>query len=619
MMPELSSIEDNTHPKNHHHHAASLPIAASGLSTLSETPATATTTATASTADDADATFSPAPIRSTRLSRTNHATTTTTATNNTSSITSTTTTPTKRPPSINNGQRRVSWIKSDWSSNSYISSSFKASQSSTYQVLDLSSDLPDESSHNPEGGSGNYNNDPNNSNKNSNSSGGGDGDGSSDINDGNTTTNNNNGCGQSSSSHKNNDSRPTILPLSNNFENYWKMKMQSSRSSRHHHDDEQQQNEEAEGPPPESQEWNHFTTPLSNSSSSSASSSSQQSSSYLQTTTTTTTDPKQYSATTTPLVFSDMERSRTLDRFSTIFMERMGNAMSNGKLSQAWQSQGSGDDGIFSWLLKDYSPQANSNSQSTSLSNKPNNNTVIHPEEYAAEKKRITPHLTPMIWGTSCMMVTLFSLRLGRWYQGAAGGRRNLSYLGGHHRASSGSGGGSNGVKSLQDVRQTLSRQNNHQGYSSNSNNNNPFNPRQEAKKKLISSLTTLPVDMAISMLVGISTSIFLTDTSSLMRDVSTLPLVEGKSVLAEELCEPFATEMERVNGMDHLYTSSWTGGSTDDMDGDGDGDGVVAQKKVVSYAELWKDENLNDFDSLRSIRDFVVNCHEREKKQARR
>jgi hypothetical protein len=36
-------------------------------------------------------------------------------------------------------------------------------------------------------------------------------------------------------------------------------------------------------------------------------------------------------------------------------------------------------------------------------------------------------------------------------------------------------------------------------------------------------------------------------------------------------------------------------------------------QNNVVSFKELWKDENLGDFDSLRAIRGFVENCHKRD------
>ena len=87
-----------------------------------------------------------------------------------------------------------------------------------------------------------------------------------------------------------------------------------------------------------------------------------------------------------------------------------------------------------------------------------------------------------------------------------------------------------------------------------------------------------------------------------LMKDASDAPLLEGKSILAEELCVPFGMEMESVNRTPHVYAAG------------GDGVDGVSQKLVAPYSDLWKDENLQDFDSLRAVRDFVVSCREREK-----
>lgn len=120
-----------------------------------------------------------------------------------------------------------------------------------------------------------------------------------------------------------------------------------------------------------------------------------------------------------------------------------------------------------------------------------------------------------------------------------------------------------------------------------------------------MASLNTLPVDMALSMLVGISTTVFLTSPSNLMADLSRAPLLEGRSALAEELCAPFAQEVERVNAAYHTYTP---------YDANNDGADAPAQRRAVSYSELWRDENLGDFDGLRAVRDFVCNCRARER-----
>ena len=102
-------------------------------------------------------------------------------------------------------------------------------------------------------------------------------------------------------------------------------------------------------------------------------------------------------------------------------------------------------------------------------------------------------------------------------------------------------------------------------------------------------------MDIAISILVGMSTTIYLTRPAILLQDLSRSPLLPGKSVLSEELCEPFTKEMQKINEGFHTYSV-----------------GDDKQKNVVSYSEIWRDENLGEFDSLRAVRDFVINCNKR-------
>jgi hypothetical protein len=60
------------------------------------------------------------------------------------------------------------------------------------------------------------------------------------------------------------------------------------------------------------------------------------------------------------------------------------------------------------------------------------------------------------------------------------------------------------------------------------------------------------------------------------------------------------------------------------DADGGGGGDAAEEEEEeeegavVVPYSELWKDENLGGYGSLRAVRDFVANCREREEKNIR-
>lgn len=359
----------------------------------------------------------------------------------------------------------------------------------------------------------------------------------------------------------------------------------------------------------EEERWNHFTAPLTQEPLShkryeapSSSSSSTPTSDLL----------------STPSVFSDLERSQTVDRFSTIFMERMEEAMSSGKLSKAWQSSSSGVAGdvvgigssLFSWMFTDHTPDhANLNTNQGYYTTK-----TINPADYASEKRMIEPHFTPFVWGSSCMMVTLFSLRLGRWYQGGgqAVGRtltNSVNRTTSNHAQRTATTTNNN-LKSLKDVRHAQHHQS-HSIRGGGGGNSGPFNStrKKELTNELMASLNTVPVDMALSMLIGISTTIFLTSPSNLMKDLSDAPLVEGKSALAEELCLPFGEEMRNMNGLYHTYTI-YNANNT----GNGNrNDNMPAQRQVVPYSNLWKEENLGDFDSLRSIRDFVLNCHERE------
>jgi len=352
----------------------------------------------------------------------------------------------------------------------------------------------------------------------------------------------------------------------------------------------------------EEERWNHFTAPLTQDPPSrkryeSPSSSPTPTSDLL----------------STPSVFSDLERSQTVDRFSTIFMERMGEAMSSGKLSKAWQSGSSGVGGIgsslFSWMFTDHSADyANTNANMDEGYSTPK---TINPADYAAEKRMIEPHFTPFVWGSSCMVVTLFSLRLGRWYQGGgqAVGRTLTSSVNrtASNHAQRTAATSNNNAKSLKDVRHAQ----HYQSHSTSGGNSSPFNStrKKELTNELMASLNTVPVDMALSMLIGISTTIFLTSPSNLMKDLSDAPLVEGKSALAEELCLPFREEMRNVNGLYHTYTLY----NANNVGNGNRNDTMPDQRQVVPYSNLWKEENLGDFDSLRSIRDFVSNCHERE------
>jgi hypothetical protein len=175
--------------------------------------------------------------------------------------------------------------------------------------------------------------------------------------------------------------------------------------------------------------------------------------------------------------------------------------------------------------------------------------------------------------------------------------------------------------------------------------NGNPHHPERldafnrGGKEDVMTSIGTIFVDMALSCLFGMSVTAFLTRPDVLMADMSILPLVDGDSVFVEELCAPFAAEMDVVNGMtmaarrrpsppratprgrnisdeDEYENDGGGGGETDDrIESAMDAANEIGE--VVSYSEIWKDENLGDFESLRAIRDFVANCRERDVRSA--
>lgn len=366
----------------------------------------------------------------------------------------------------------------------------------------------------------------------------------------------------------NNAKDKTQIFLSNNFYNYRTSKLHSRHQE---HGQEASQNDSRSGTFADDsyrrkdRQWDHFISPLTDSSVRKSPNSGQ------------------YYSHISPSVFTDVERSQTLDTFSKIFFTKIGHAITSGKVSQAWRS---GDGGGGSWLTTDYSQIGN-------LSDKTQ---PVHSKDYVAERNMIRPHLTPFVWGITCSAITFFSLRFGKWYQS-----RNLSntVLSKANNLPKEVRTESMDARAIHDLRTNIPY--NYSTYSR----NNPFN-KPEQSNSTLENLTTLPVDIALSMLIGISTSVFLTRPKMLLKDLSETPLLEGKSVVSEELCATFTEEMQRVNQKFHTYNTN--------PNSNGD---VLAQTDKISFQEMWKDENLGEYESLRAIRNFVANCHKRENENA--
>ena len=262
-------------------------------------------------------------------------------------------------------------------------------------------------------------------------------------------------------------------------------------------------------------------------------------------------------------------------------MTHMGDAISSGKLSQAWSSGSTAG----SWMTTDYSKMNTSNELLSSSD--------VNAQEYEAEWKKMQPHFTPLVWGMSCSILTLFSLRAGKWYHGRKlGGVKVKSNVNSVKDA-----GVMKDAGRIQDLRR--SRPKDYATYTE----TNPFqNKTSDAStNSSMENLLSLPVDLAISLLFGISTTIFLSAPSILLKDLSEAPLLPGRSILSEELCEPFTQEMECVNSNVYTYDIS---------------SGGRKEKGVVSFGEIWEEDNLGEFDSLRAVRNFVRNCRERERRE---
>ena len=255
--------------------------------------------------------------------------------------------------------------------------------------------------------------------------------------------------------------------------------------------------------------------------------------------------------------FSDLERSQTLDRFVKIVVDRTATLAE--RLAESWGNGRGGGGSLFSRL---------------------GGSKCLDRGGYAAERDLIRPHLTPLIWGSGCMVITFFSFRLGRWHAARTptSGIRATRSVGATRSASS-----------LQDTRRARPNRG-----------SNPFDPGKEQADRAMSNLSTVPVDAALSMLLGMSTALFLTNSSALMDDAARTPLLEGRSVLAEELCVAFREEMEAVNRSPRACAPQSVA--------------APAHRCVVPYADLWKEEHLRDADGLRAVRDFVTNCRARER-----
>ena len=255
-------------------------------------------------------------------------------------------------------------------------------------------------------------------------------------------------------------------------------------------------------------------------------------------------------------MFTDDDRREVFDRFSKIFTDELGNAMSNGTLRGAWAQQQ--PTGVFAWPIF-------ADTSGTTATQK-------DPRDYADERLLLQKHTTPFIWGVGCTVVTLVSLRFGRW--------REAKHLGnqGYRRTANPSSPGTTSPFHLRDARQS--------GHGTPHSTSLSSSRKEEEMRKLTADLVTFPVDLALSILVGLSSTAFLSEPKEVARDLAKTPLLR-KSAIAETLCLPFCNEKRTIDS--------------------------TFKQGGLPMSAIWTDANTQDFESLRAVRDFVSNCQARE------
>ena len=141
-------------------------------------------------------------------------------------------------------------------------------------------------------------------------------------------------------------------------------------------------------------------------------------------------------------------------------------------------------------------------------------------ELYAHERRIIEERiLTPALWGLGFAVSTFASFRIGR-----------------HFRISRSSDLASGGGLNLGGYRIMRRRYRPDAGSPADA---------ADSKARLASDALSAPVDMLLSVLLGYSASLFLTDFEKLESDVVRLPLSSGRSLVSDELCGGFIAKFQ--------------------------------------------------------------------------
>jgi hypothetical protein len=100
---------------------------------------------------------------------------------------------------------------------------------------------------------------------------------------------------------------------------------------------------------------------------------------------------------------------------------------------------------------------------------------------------------------------------------------------------------------------------------------------KNKTRKDKLSDATSIPADIFLSMIVGVSSALFLSDEEKIKDDLAQMPLIQGRSLVSEELCTDFIKEYEKV------------------------------------LPQLWTSNEAKENTSMQAIRCFVTNCQKRQ------
>lgn len=170
--------------------------------------------------------------------------------------------------------------------------------------------------------------------------------------------------------------------------------------------------------------------------------------------------------------------------------------------------------------------------------------------EYASEKAVISRSYQPVIWGVYSACLCFITFRVS--------GSKNFQQF----RQSLLSGGRPPARKPEAPAQPAQPQQ-----WKS-------FSERQmDANRDLLDSATSLPTDLLLSCMLGISVTALTTRPAVLRHNIESSPLLPGKSLLSKHLCPDMSKLHDRVG------------------------------------SDLWKNED----ETLRSLRTFVLNCRKRQ------